>query len=744
MKAGLLPALSKKIIAVYLEATPGETEIQLLKRLQRRCPQLPVQQNLPDSLRSLRLGQGLPTGKKVLIVLDQFEQWLKTQNPERRGELVQALAECDGEHLQCILMVRGEFYTAAAEFLYDLDIHVSDLTNMATVKLFDREHARAILCRFGHALGRLPEDPTQQSPDQQVFLQQALSGLEQEGKFIPVRLSLFADMMSSKLWVPASLREVGGTSGLGFAFLEEKFESRTAIVPLRKHQVAARAVLNALLPESGAEIKGQLKSYTELQSTAGYDERPREFETLIRTLDTEVRLITPTAPAGMDDEGLEQPLPNQKYYQLTHDYLVPELRDWLTRKQQETRRGRAALRLAERAAIWKDKPESRHLPSLREFLMAWWFVPKNHQTAIQQRMMSNAARIYGLQSTAALLLITGIAALLGYAYHREQVKTAESQVNLLMSAKDSEVLEKVSDLKPVKAWAHTRLLSDFDPERANPQSQKTLRAALAIGKLYRDEGDVPSRVIPFLRKALLTSTAAQFPQIRTVLAESDRPRDQWNAELWKQVDEITLVPSERFHALAALATFDPENPRWESEAQHNLGLLLQVLQQSPTESAIWIEAFQPIKEQWLTSLEAIFAGAENPHSRERENAARVLAEYTADQPDKTVEYLLRADESQFPPFFAQTERGGDSVIARMTDELDKIPAADSPSSDPERETLALRQVNAAVALVLMGKPARVWPLLTHTPDPRVRSYLIHGFAPLGVPAKLLFEFEFFN
>ena len=29
----------------------------------------------------------------------------------------------------------------------------------------------------------------------------------------------------------------------------------------------------------------------------------------------------------------------QKYYQLTHDYLVPSLREWLTRKQKETRRG---------------------------------------------------------------------------------------------------------------------------------------------------------------------------------------------------------------------------------------------------------------------------------------------------------------------------------------------------------------------------------------------------------------------
>ena len=52
------------------------------------------------------------------------------------------------------------------------------------------------------------------------------------------------------------------------------------------------------------------------------------------------------------------------YYQLTHDYLVHSLRDWLTRKQRETRRGRAELRLAERAAI-VERQVGRSLPALR-------------------------------------------------------------------------------------------------------------------------------------------------------------------------------------------------------------------------------------------------------------------------------------------------------------------------------------------------------------------------------------------
>ncbi len=48
----------------------------------------------------------------------------------------------------------------------------------------------------------------------------------------------------------------------------------------------------------------------------------------------------------------------------------------------------------------------------------------------------------------------------------------------------------------------------------------------------------------------------------------------------------------------------------------------------------------------------------------------------------------------------------------------------------EGKAMAKRQANVAVALLRMHKPANVWPLLKHGPDPRVRSYLIHRLGPL--------------
>ncbi len=73
-----------------------------------------------------------------------------------------------------------------------------------------------------------------------------------------------------------------------------------------------------------------------------------------------------------------------KYYQLTHDYLVHSLRDWLTRKQKETRRGRAELLLADRASVWNARPENRQLPSVLQWAGIRLLTRKKNWTEPQQ------------------------------------------------------------------------------------------------------------------------------------------------------------------------------------------------------------------------------------------------------------------------------------------------------------------------------------------------------------------------
>ena len=178
-------------------------------------------------------------------------------------------------------------------------------------------------------------------------------------------------------------------------------------------------MLKALLPETGTDIKGQMRSRQELLEASGYADRPRDFDDLIHILDPELRLITPTDPEGREDASASQGKAGEKYYQLTHDYLVHSLRDWLTRKQKETRRGRAELLLADRAAVWNARPENRQLPSLLQWFNIQWWTQKNNWTPPQRKMMRKATRYHAARGMA-LGLLLAVATVTGLAI-REQV-----------------------------------------------------------------------------------------------------------------------------------------------------------------------------------------------------------------------------------------------------------------------------------------------------------------------------------
>ncbi len=83
VKAGLLPRLSDTIQPVLVEATADDTETRLLKGLRGAFPGLGSDLNLIDTFIKLRR-ESEATGRKTLIVIDQFEQWLHSRGRLRR------------------------------------------------------------------------------------------------------------------------------------------------------------------------------------------------------------------------------------------------------------------------------------------------------------------------------------------------------------------------------------------------------------------------------------------------------------------------------------------------------------------------------------------------------------------------------------------------------------------------------------------------------------------------------------
>jgi serine/threonine protein kinase len=634
VKAGLLPHLAKSVVSVYVEATAEDTETRLLRGLRKRLPDLPDGPGLVETFALLRRGQVAQGGAKVVVVLDQFEQWLHARRAEPETELVHALRQCDGGRLQAIVMVRDDFSMAASRLMRELETPIVEGHNFATMDLFDHSHAFKVLTKFGQAFGRLPAQPGNLSAAQRAFLDAVATGLAEDGNVVSVRLALFAEMVKDKPWVPATLEEVGGTEGIGVNFLEETFSGRKANPEHRHHQQAAREVLKSLLPEVGTDIKGHMRSHAELLDASGYHDRPGDFRNLLRILDGVLRLITPTEPDGVrSDSGSDS---GPKYYQLTHDYLVPSLREWLTRKQKETRYGRAELRLAELAALWNAKRENRRLPGWTDYRNIHRLTDRKKWSQPQRSMMEQAAR-----------------------YHSHAV------VRRLLEADLVDVPGIVGQARLIRKL--TEPLLRLEQKAAADQSKAKLHTALAL--LAIDESQ-----LDYLYERLLHAAPGEFPILRDALAEH---REKLTGRLWSDA-ESAASEARRLRAAAALATYDSDNPRWRKIRDDVVQALTRV---SPEFLGDWKEALRAVRAELLGPLAAVFRNHELGELQ-LALATATLADYAADDVCLLADLLNDADPQQFAGIFPVLAGHGEAAISELERELEKVVEphwADDPS-----------------------------------------------------------------
>lgn len=670
VKAGLLPRLAPHILVVYVEATATGTEAALLKGLRRQVPDVPRDRRLRGALAAVRRGQGLVQGRKVLLVLDQFEQWLHAKREDHNSSLVHALRQCDGERVQCLLLVRDDFWLAVSRFMAELEVELIQGRNLALVDLFDPRHARNVLAAFGRAFGALPERTQELSTAQEAFLDQAILGLSQDGKIISVQLALFAEMVKGKPWAPATLKAVGGMEGVGVRFLAETFAAATASPHHRLHQRAAQAVLQTLLPETGADIKGTMRSYQDLLAVSGYSSRPRDLDALLRILDGELRLITPTDPEGVGTRGTEgQTSTGERCYQLTHDYLVPSLREWLTRTQKETRRGRAELRLAERAAAWNAKPESRHLPTWWEWAgIRLWSRPPDW-TPAQKKMMHHATRYHVGRSVMLAILL----ALIGWgSYEGYGRLQAHALARRLLDANTAEVPGIVSEMTRYRRWLDPLLRDAYRSAQANSETRKQLHASLALLPVDRGQED-----------KLFARLLSARPQDVLVIRDALRPIKPASVQrLWALAEQPEAGnESQRLRAACALAAYDPRNQRWEKVGRP-------VVEQLVTENALhlvyWRDGFRPVNGRLLEPLAEIFRDRRGERATERSLATDLLADYASDQPEVLADLLIDADDKQFAVLFPKLRGYRDRALSRLHKELEQrlLPKWNDPAPAP--------------------------------------------------------------
>ena len=464
--------------------------------------------------------------------------------------------------------------------------------------------------------------------EQKGFLARATAELAQNGLVVPVRLALVAEMVKSRPWTTATLDEVGGMDGVGAKFLDDSFTSGRSNPVHRYHAAAAKAVLESLLPETSADLKGRRRTITDLQHVSGYGARPGDFAELVQVLDRNLRLITPVDQEHSLDDAAARP-PAERCYQLTHDYLVHSIRDWLNKDRRGTLRGRAQLLLAERTGLWNVKPESRYLPSLREWLSIRLLVASKRWTPEQRRMMKRAGRMHGMRLMALGGLI-GLVAAGVIAYNAYSV--TQNLLDSLANTNVDKIPNVLSQLDRYPRWVYSGRLHSLG-NRAGNDARSQLGYSLALSFDYKQR--------ELLYKHVLVADPVEAALIRdrgspgssrkpgSFGATSSRPRRRARASFRWPRSLLGMTRTAR-----AL----------ERRCRSGRGRAGQM--QSSTDAKAWREALLPARSVLLEPLGTIFRDNERPEV-EQTLAMEHLSHYASDRPSVLVDLLLDASLDLF-------------------------------------------------------------------------------------------------
>ncbi|QDU82520.1 Serine/threonine-protein kinase PknB [Polystyrenella longa] len=728
LKAGIIPSLNETIVPVYIEASTSGTEPSILRAISSQVPEISSDGGLLEACKSIRRNKGVFNGSKLVLIIDQFEQWLHSHSIAEGVDLVNVLRQCNGTHLQCILSVRDDFWMAITDLFTELDIPLVPGENLTAIDLFNLRHAEKVLIAMGIAYDAISTDLTAL---EKSFVKQSVLELATDDKVIPVHLALFAELMKNRSWTPEALNRIGGAEGVGVTFLEESFDSPKSNPEYRYHQSAVRAVLSELLLESGSFIKGKKKSYIELLQVSGYSHRPEQFKKLMSILDTELKLVSPTThdePNGYESNSKSDRL----YYQLTHDYLVPSLNEWLTRKQRETLRGRAELHLAEQAAIWSTKSEGGNLLSFWNWLRVLSLTPKeyrNRTPSVSHFFKKSSSHHFRRIIT--FLLLLSLSAWWGRELYRQS--RAQSLVAALMTSHIENVREIVDQMEPYRSYVNPvlreRLASD------DISTDQRLQSSLALLP-------VDSRQDDFLYRELLTSSPEKFVAICDALIRA-KSLERIHQTLKDDLSSKSLITPKRFRAGAALsylmrdshASIQSEDSLWIDHAQLLAEYFVEDVADNPGHYTIWLKTLSPVKTYLLPHLQNIYASQSVPDI-DRLTATNVLTGFYGEDSEKIAELLTIATPLQHKVLFSQAEATKQPL---MTSHLERFASSELPpeSNSEAHFSVTKLKANAIVSLFETGKEEPLWNLFSSTENLNLISHCERRISELNAKPERL-------
>ncbi len=438
--------------------------------------------------------------------------------------------------------------------------------------------------------------------------------------------------------------------------------------------------------------------------------------------------------SSQEHHAESSPLTGGTYYQLTHDYLVHSLWEWLTRKQKQTRRGRAEIRLAERSALWNARPETRQLPNWWEYLRIRLFT-RSRQWSTQERQLLKSAGWHHLVRKGGLMVLLVALAIATWQFldsmHTRQVRVEQQlqeqaainrAVTLVQQVRDADtqsVPEIVGELEAWRPWADSVISEGF--QKAADGSRQKLHLALAL--MSCDQAGVR-----YVAESLPELEGVQFDVAHQALLPY---KELACPILWRILQDADVHPRARLSTEIALASYAPEDARWNQLAP---SVARQLTKVSAPEQ--YLERLGPVAPRLVTPLRQSLHDASLPLAERRRAATALCSILSVEHqiaealPDVLVEWILETkDADEFQSLLRALRPHAYGVQRQMRATLDE-----------PREVASLeRRMNTAAVLLHFGDAGNVWPLLRHGPDPTFRNLLIDRLAHLGVNHELLVD-----
>jgi serine/threonine protein kinase/formylglycine-generating enzyme required for sulfatase activity len=716
VRAGLIPHLDSAVITTITTARATNLESRLLREI--RAQTSVDHESLAETLAHIRQGGGLPPENKLLIVIDQFEQFLHRSEDLSRSELAAALRQCDSHRVQALLIVREDFVSAANQFMELLEEPLSQDANWAILDLFTPAHARKVLVAYGRALGALPVDAL--GREQSRFIDLAIDGLQEDGKLIPVRLALLAEMLKEQRWVPATLTRYGGMGGLAEAFLAQRLEGAAAHPLAKMHPQATRELLQMLLPEDDALIRRPAVAKTDLIDRVSHLVSPATSEKLLEAFDNDLKLVT-TGTARLDRSSESANLQSasdsttnddqqrrQVHYQLTHDYLVPSLNRWLHRSEMQTMRGRAQFRLRELARLYRATPESRFVPNPLEYIWLRYWTRASEWDQPQRELMDRGRSQFTrrmLATTAALLFA------LGTLYFVERTRSAGRLIADLSASRTVDAVDAIrrsrgrGDVRgrlvanpQIVSHPLHRALVLIDDEYPNPSATELPHVDDLLDHLPTDHPEDIRSVTELIRTSRGDGPVGQHIEMAIdSLASQHQTEAQRSAA--KQLNPV----ANRDRTLAKLALFSQLQPDW-SEWPHLVDPILDLFVASPAvQRGAWIDSFAGIRSMLAdAALQRFESDLRFQVDRQREAWVSVASRLCASDPQRLTELASWCDgrelENEILPGIADDRDPVSQAALRRFFELNpnRVVAPETPDRvSPDVWSDCLRTITAA-------------------------------------------------